>query len=163
MTDAGFTRAQAAGAFGMIGVSGLLSKPLWGIALDRFPIRRCAAAQFGLMGLGIALILAAHALAYLYGAIFTLGIGIGGMITVQEVVWADFFGRLSLGTVRSLAQPFTIVSSAGGPVFAGVAYDRFGSYTAAFYLFTVAYLAAAVLIMLTPTPRRPASADQPST
>ncbi len=161
MTDAGFTRAQAAGAFGMIGISGLLSKPLWGIALDRFPIRRCAAAEFVLMALGITLILASHTLAPLYGAIFTLGIGIGGVVTVQEVVWADFFGRLSLGTVRSLAQPFTIVSSAGGPVFAGFAYDHFGSYTTAFHLFTATYVAAAVLIMLTPTPRRPASADEP--
>lgn len=159
MTDAGFTRTQAAGAFGMIGVSGLLCKPLWGIALDRFPVRRCAAAEFGLMGLGIALILWSHTLAALYASIFTLGLGIGGVITVQEVVWADFFGRLSLGTVRSLAQPFTIVSSAGGPVFAGFAYDHFGSYTSAFHLFIGTYVAAAVLILLTPTPRRPASAD----
>lgn len=159
LTDEGFTRAQAAGAFAMIGVSGLLSKPLWGIALDRFPIRRCAAAEFGLMALGITLILASHTLAPLYGAIFTFGIGIGGVVTVQEVVWADFFGRLSLGTVRSLAQPFTIVSSAGGPVFAGFAYDHFGSYTTAFHLFIATYVVAAVLILLTPAPRRPALLD----
>ena len=86
--------------------------------------------------------------------------GIGGVVTVQEVVWADFFGRLSLGTVRSLAQPFTIVSSAGGPVFAGFAYDHFGSYTTAFHLFIATYLLAAMMIMLTPAPGRPASADQ---
>ncbi|TAK73344.1 MAG: MFS transporter [Dehalococcoidia bacterium] len=159
MTDAGFTRAQAAGAFGMIGISGLLSKPLWGIALDRFPIRRCAASEFILMGLGITLILMSHTLAPLYASIFTLGLGIGGVITVQEVVWADFFGRLSLGTVRSLAQPFTIVSSAGGPVFAGFAYDHFGSYSAAFHLFIGTYVAAAALILLTPTPRRPVPPD----
>lgn len=161
MTDTGFTRGQAAGAFGMIGVSGLLSKPLWGIALDRFPIRRCAAAEFGLMALGITLILESHTVVPLYASIFTFGLGIGGVVTVQEVVWADFFGRLSLGTVRSLAQPFTIVSSAGGPVFAGFAYDHFGSYTTAFYLFIATYLLAAVMIMLTPTPRRSASADEP--
>ncbi|TAJ19674.1 MAG: MFS transporter [Dehalococcoidia bacterium] len=160
MTDAGFTRGEAAGAFGMIGVSGLLSKPLWGIALDRFPIRRCAAAEFLLMGLGITLILASHTLAPLYASIFTMGIGIGGVVTVQEVVWADFFGRLSLGTVRSLAQPFTIVSSAGGPVFAGFAYDHFGSYTSAFHLFIGTYIAAAALIMLTPTPKRPVQPDE---
>lgn len=159
LTDEGFTRAEAAGAFAMIGVSGLLSKPLWGIALDRFPIRRCAAAEFVLMALGIALILESHTLVPLYGAIFTFGIGIGGVVAVQEVVWAEFFGRLSLGTVRSLAQPFTIVSSAGGPVFAGFAYDHFGSYTTAFHLFIATYAAAAVLILLTPAPRRPASAD----
>lgn len=158
MTDEGFTRGQAAGAFGMIGVSGLLSKPLWGLALDRFPIRRCAAAEFVLMGLGITLILESHTLAPLYASVFTMGLGIGGVVTVQEVVWADFFGRVSLGTVRSLAQPFTIVSSAGGPVFAGFAYDHFGSYTSAFHLFIATYVLAAVMILLTPAPRRPAEA-----
>ena len=155
MTDEGFTRAQAAGAFGMIGIAGLLSKPLWGIALDRFPVRRCAAAEFALMALGIALILGSHTVAPLYASIFTLGLGIGGVVTVQEVVWADFFGRLTLGSVRSLAQPFTIVSSAGGPVFAGFAYDHFGSYATAFHLFIATYVAAAVLILLTPSPRPP--------
>ncbi|MDP2328040.1 MAG: hypothetical protein Q8M79_08120, partial [Dehalococcoidia bacterium] len=81
----------------------------------------------------------------------------GGVVTVQEVVWAEFFGRLTLGAVRSLAQPFTIISSAGGPVFAGLAYDFGGSYRFAFLVFIATYVVAAGLILLTPYPKRPES------
>lgn len=157
LTDSGFSRGQAAAGFGMIGVSGLLSKPFWGLALERFPVRTCASAEFLLMALGIALILSINGLAMMYASIFVLGLGIGGVVTVQEVVWAEFFGRLTLGAVRSLAQPFTIISSAGGPVFAGLAYDLGGSYRFAFLVFIATYVVAAGLILLTPYPKRPES------
>lgn len=159
MTDGGFSRGEAAGAFGMIGISGLICKPLWGVALDRFPSQRCAAVEFVLMASGIGLLLAVESLSALYVSIFVLGLGIGGVLTVQEVIWADYFGRVTLGTVRALAQPFTIVSSAGGPVLAGLAYDTSGSYSVAFQIFIAMYLAAAVLIMFAPHPRRPERAS----
>jgi hypothetical protein len=76
------------------------------------------------------------------------------VVTLQETVWADYFGRLTIATVRSIGRPFTIVSSAGGPVLAAVAYDVTGSYTGAFVVFIVAYVLAAVMILFTPTPRR---------
>ena len=47
---------------------------------------------------------------------------------LQETVWADYFGRMTLGAIRSIGRPFTIISSAGGPVMAGLAYDTTGSY-----------------------------------
>jgi hypothetical protein len=85
------------------------------------------------------------------------------VVTVQEVVWADFFGRLTLGTVRSVGRPFGIVTSAAGPVFAGAAYDLRNSYEIAFIVFIVANLLAAALILAIPTPTKvkPAPADAP--
>jgi hypothetical protein len=99
----------------------------------------------------------------MYAAIFTMGVGVGGVITLQETVWADYFGRLTLGAVRSVGRPFTIVFSAGGPVLAALAYDLRQSYEVAFLVFIASYLLAAVMILLTPTPRPPAtSTAQPS-
>lgn len=158
LTDAGYSRTEAAGAFSMLGVSGLISKPIWGLIVERIPTRFAAAAEFTLLGLGVVAILLAGSLALMYVAIFLFGIGVGGVITIQETVWADYFGRLTLGTVRAIGRPFTIVSSAGGPVFAGLAYDIGGSYELAFVLFIGAYVLAAVLILVTPEPRPPASA-----
>ena len=163
LTDGGFSPAQAAGGFGMVGVAGLLSKPLWGLALERIQTRFCAAFDFVLFALSMALIMAINGMAMMYVAIFTLGLAIGGVVTVQEVVWANYFGRLTLGTVRSIGRPFTIVSSAGGPVFAGAAYDLGGSYQVAFVVFIATYLLAAVLILVTPHPQPPASARQRAT
>jgi MFS family permease len=163
LSDQGFSAGQAAAGFGMIGVAGLVSKPLWGLALERFPAKACALAEFLLMGTGIALILRINNEATMYAAILVFGLGIGGVVTVQEVVWADFFGRLTLGTVRSVGRPFGIVTSAAGPVFAGAAYDLRNSYEIAFIVFIVANLLAAALILAIPKPTKvkPAPADAP--
>ncbi len=155
LTDSGYSRVEAAGAFSMLGVAGLLSKPLWGVIADRVPSRFAAAAEFALLGLGVFAISIAPTLPLMYGAIFVLGVGVGGIITLQETVWADYFGRLTLGAVRAIGRPFTIVSSAGGPVLAGLAYDLRHSYEVAFLTFIGAYVLAGVLILLTPAPRPP--------
>ena len=167
LTDSGYTRVEAAGAFSMLGVSGLISKPIWGVIADRIPSRFAAAAEFLLLALGIFFISIAPTLPLMYAAIFTMGVGVGGVITLQETVWADYFGRLTLGTVRAVGRPFTIVSSAGGPVLAGLAYDLRNSYEVAFLTFIAAYLVAAVMIVVTPTPKPPRSSrvaeDVPAT
>lgn len=150
--DIGFSSGQAAAGFGMIGVAGLISKPLWGLALERFSAKGCALAEFLLMALGIAFILQIKGEATMYAAILVFGLGIGGVVTVQEVVWANFFGRLSLGTVRSVGRPFGIVTSAAGPVFAGAAYDLRSSYELAFLVFIAANIIACLLILATPRP-----------
>jgi MFS family permease len=155
LTDSGYSRVQAAGAFSMLGVSGLISKPIWGIVADRLPSRFAAATEFALLAAGVFAISIAPTLPLMYGAIFLMGVGVGGVITLQETVWADYFGRLTLGTVRAVGRPFTIVSSAGGPVLAGLAYDLRHSYDVAFLTFIGAYAIAACLILLTPTPRPP--------
>jgi MFS family permease len=155
LTDSGYSRVEAAGAFSMLGVSGLISKPVWGMIADRIPSKFAAAAEFAILGLGVFFISTAPTLPLMYAAIFTMGVGVGGVITLQETVWADYFGRLTLGTVRSVGRPFTVISSAGGPVFAGLAYDLGGSYEMAFLGFIAAYAIAAALILVTPMPRPP--------
>ena len=155
LTDNGFSRAEAAGAFSMIGAAGLLSKPIWGLVVEKIATRFAAAAEFAILGSGVVLILSATSLSMMYAAIFVFGIGVGGVITIQETVWADYYGRLTLGTVRAIGRPFTIVSSAGGPVFAALAYDLGGSYQIAFLFFIVAYAVAGTLILLAPEPRPP--------
>ncbi len=160
LNDKGFSPSQAAAGFGMIGVAGLISKPIWGLALERFAAKSCALTEFLLMAIGMALILRIHNETTMYPAILIFGLGIGGVVTVQEVVWANFFGRLTLGTVRSVGRPFGIVTSAAGPVFAGAAYDLRGSYNVAFLVFIAANIVAAALILATPKPK-PGSAFEP--
>jgi MFS family permease len=86
---------------------------------------------------------------------FLFGIGVGGMMTVQETVGTDYYGRLTLGIVRSIGRAFTIVSSAAGPLVAALAYDLRGLYELSFLVFVGSYACAAVLVLLTPFPRHP--------
>ena len=157
LTDSGLTDKQAASVFGMVGLAGLICKPLWGMALDRFNTSYCAASEFLILAGGLTAITLVDGLAFLYVAVFLLGLGIGGVSTVQEVVWADYFGRATIGMIRGLSRPFTVLASAGGPVFAALAYDTRGSYEIAFAVFIATYVAAAGVILVTPYPTPPQS------
>lgn len=160
LEDSGLSAPAAAGSVTALGLAGLLSKPLWGMAIDRFSVRYCAMVEFIVCGAGIGAILAAGnsgAIELVYLATFFFGLGIGGVVAVNEVVWANYFGRLTLGRVRSIAMPFQIISSAGGPLLAGITYDRTGSYDGAFVLFVGTYLLATVLVVLVKPPSAPAS------
>lgn len=95
----------------------------------------------------------------LAAALALWGLGIGGAIPLQETVWANYFGRQHLGSIRSVAMPFSIIFGAGGPLLAGLLYDGSGSYTLAFTLFSAFWLIGFVLILLARPPRHANEGD----
>ena len=44
-------------------------------------------------------------------ALFVFGAAAGGTVPLQETVWASYFGRAHLGSVRSVGMPTTLVST----------------------------------------------------
>ena len=88
------------------------------------------------------------------------GIGMGGVMLLLPVAWADYFGRESYGAIRGVALSLQVVAQAVGPVLSGVLRDLTGTYTLSLSLFAaLAGLAAlAVLAARSPTPPRPAAA-----
>jgi MFS transporter, OFA family, oxalate/formate antiporter len=57
------------------------------------------------------------------------GIGIGGMLTLLPIAWADYFGRANYGAIRGLALSAQVLAQASGPLLSGVLRDWSGSYT----------------------------------
>jgi hypothetical protein len=81
------------------------------------------------------------------------GFAVGGIVPLQEAVWARYYGREHLGQIRSVAIPFTILFSALGPKFAARLYDSTGDYNAAFLIFVCLWTVSAALILLGRPPR----------
>lgn len=76
-------------------------------------------------------------------AAFIFGTGIGGLLTLPQVAFADYFGRAHFGAIRALALPVQVVGQAAGPLVAGVLYDVTGSYQTPMLVFaTLGGLAA---------------------
>jgi sugar phosphate permease len=158
LTDNGFSRGTAAFLFSIQAWSALLSKPLWGMLMDRFHARFLSAVGFVIAAVSIvALLLAARAGSELMVmAVLTVyGLGIGGTVPLQETVWASYFGRMHLGEIRSVAMPFSIIFSAGGPLLAGFLYDHTGNYVAAFSTFAAFSVVGLVFILLARPPGPP--------
>jgi cyanate permease len=73
------------------------------------------------------------------------------------VIWANFFGRASLGTVRGLSLFFSHLFAASGAPFFGFLHDRMGSYSLSFTIFSCALFTSSLLILLAKSPRQKGS------
>ena len=82
-------------------------------------------------------------LAYIAAIFF--GIGIGGILCVLPIVWADYFGRESFGSIRGIVLTIQISSQALGPVLSGFLRDWSNSYDLSLLLFVGMSIFAAVI------------------
>ena len=131
---------------------GLLAEHAHHVAVRIFP--------FVCQGLGALLFLLGGESAFLWAAVVIYGIGITSLGVTQEVLWANSFGRLSLGTVRSTGFVITFGFGAAGPMVMNAIFDLSGSYQPAFALFIVLFAIAAVMAVFIGTPRRLAATGQ---
>lgn len=106
---------------------------------------------FGLMSL--LLLVPPNVLAVPYG--FADGMAFGAMLTLQPVLYARFYGRDSVGTIRGLAQPVLLIGNAAGTLFGGVLFDATGGeYTWVFVTFAGLMLVGAAVARAARVPRR---------
>jgi MFS family permease len=149
MTDAGYSRTTAALMITIASIPALLSKPIWGWLIDGLDARPLASISAGLTGLSLFIIIfavQARSLTGAYVGFAVLGFGWGGMIPLQEVIWASFFGRRYLGAVRSAALPFSILLTAGAPLATSYYFDVVGNYDGAILVVGSANLLSAVML-----------------
>lgn len=130
-----------------------------GLVVRRITVRGGLAASALLLGLGAAAMLRIEAAADGYLAAVLFGCGIGGILTILPIAWADYFGRRSYGAIRGVALTFQVVSQASGPLISGILHDLTGNYVLAFLVFT-GFAALAVLVaLITRPPRQPVLAS----
>jgi cyanate permease len=103
------------------------------------------AGSLGLIGVGSA------ESAYLAGGVF--GLGIGGVMTLLPMAWADYFGRESYGAIRGVALSLQVLAQATGPVMSGALRDWSGNYTDSLLLFGVLAALATVAALAAQRPR----------
>lgn len=159
VTDIGYPPIMAATFMSVMALSQLVFTLLWGLLAERVDIRKAAMVQFLIQALGLTLAIISRQLSFVYAGFFLYGIGLGGSFVLREVIWANYYGRLSLGTVRGTGTLLTQIFAASGAPFFGFLYDATGSYFISFAFFAVALLVSAVLIMLVRPPKKPASGN----
>ena len=103
----------------------------------RWPIRFALALAGMLACLGTLLMVGIGSAADGYLAAGLFGAGIGGVLTLLPVAWADYFGRTHYGAVRGLALSVQVLAQATGPLLSGALYDWTGTYTVSLHCFAV--------------------------
>jgi MFS transporter, OFA family, oxalate/formate antiporter len=72
-----------------------------------------------------------------YIAAGLFGIGVGGLLTLLPIAWADYYGRASYGAIRGIALSVQVLAQASGPLLSGILRDWSGSYELSLRCFVV--------------------------
>jgi MFS family permease len=157
VTDIGHSPLIAASFMSTIALTQLGSTLVWGMLADRFDIKKISCVQFLIQGTGLVIAISNSQIQLLYLGFFLYGTGLAGSFVLREVIWANFFGRTSLGTVRGLSLLFSYLFAASGAPFFGFLHDRMGSYRVSFTIFACALFTSAFLVLLAKPPVKPLS------
>jgi cyanate permease len=101
------------------------------------PIRYPLALSGAMLMLGVLLLLGVNSAIEGYIAAGMFGFGIGAILTLLPIAWADYFGRAHFGAIRGIALPAQVLAQAVGPVLSGALHDLTGSYAASLQCFIV--------------------------
>lgn len=154
VTDIGHSPVVAASVMSVIASMQLVSPLAWGLFAERVDARIVAMLRFVVQAIGLGLAILTGDLFSLYAGFFLYGIGLGGNMVLPDILWADYFGRRSLGRIRGMGLLMSQVLAAVGPPFFGFLFDATGGYGLSFAIFGAALMTSAFLSLLLRPPRK---------
>ncbi|MBA7615914.1 L-lactate transporter [subsurface metagenome] len=127
--------------------------PLMGFVAEHAHRVTVRVIPFVIQGAGVFLFLLAGQPVFLWLAVAVYGLGFSGIMIIQEVLWANYFGRLSLGLVRSLGFLVAFGFGASGPIAMNAVFDISGSYRPAFIVGAGLFIVSAFIMGVVRPPR----------
>lgn len=124
-----------------------------GALASRIHVRFLGAGCFLLLAWAILLTILAHSNLMMIAAMLFFGSGAGGMMMLQSYLWADYYGRAHLGSIRGVVMPITLLFGGIGAPAAGYVRDATGSYTSFWAMAMVLLVVAAFTLVGTAPPR----------
>ena len=152
MIDQGLSPGIAALSLTTYAIFAIPSKLVWGFLAEKVAIKYLTAASLIGSAIGLLILIQASTIkgVLLFGVIY--GLTRGAWAVVQSLIWADYFGRAFLGSIRGFVSPIQGLSAIFGPLFAGWLRDVTNSYQIPFYTFVGLYIISAFIILIIPKP-----------
>ena len=130
MRSAGFTVEQAAFVVALYGGVQALGRPISGFLGDLVGRHRVYMLSFLMLGIGwVAFAFISPTHLWTVGLYYvTFGIGHSAHTASGQSQMADYFGPGRFATLQGITSGVALFGGVSGPLFAGLMYDRFGSY-----------------------------------
>ncbi len=145
------TAAYVVSAFSAIcGVSGFA----YGLATRRLGARVALSVSGVFMAAGCLAMVGIEGAPQAWLSAVLFGAGLGGLLTVPPIAWADYFGRASFGAIRGAVLAAQVTAQAAGPLVSGALRDLTGDYTLSLWVFAAVSLAAAAAALAARPPGR---------
>ena len=155
LTDKGYSTAVATALLTLFSILVVMMKMVWGILGERVQVRYLIAASYFAAAATMLLMVLVDSGPLILLIAVSYAVGGGGYAPLSSLMWANYFGRGSLGTIRGVFFPVTQAIGAVSPVFAGYIFDTTDSYDLAFLFFGLCFSVGAVMMLLAKRPAAP--------
>jgi MFS transporter, OFA family, oxalate/formate antiporter len=150
LIERGLTPIAAATVISIFSAMSAVSGFGLGFLPRRLPLRFAMTVAAAVMAIGCFALIGVQTVHAAYLAAGLFGLGIGALMTLLPVAWADYFGRESFGAIRGVVLSIQTLAQAAGPVLSGALRDWSGSYTWSLTLLgSIAVLAAFIALAAT--------------
>lgn len=149
----GLDATTAASMFSIAAVIMVITTPLVGMLLDRFPTKPL----YTVAQLSVSVALVAMSVvddlssAIVFSVLF--GMANAAMHAHFTFVWPKFFGRKHLGSIQGVAQMGAVIGASIGPIPLGLGYDYLGGYGGTLVALAAIPVACAVAVVFMRVPR----------
>jgi OFA family oxalate/formate antiporter-like MFS transporter len=154
LIERGLSPITAATAISVFSVMSAVSGFGLGFLPRRLPLHYTMMAAAALLATGCFLLIGVGSAHAAYLAVGLFGLGIGGLMTLLPVAWADYFGRESFGAIRGVVLSVQTLAQAAGPVLSGALRDWSGSYALSLTVFGCLGLLAVGVALATTRPTK---------
>ena len=152
-SDVGISNTVAASTISMTTFTAVASVFVWGFMADRLGSKRILLGVLFTLAAGAFLVARADTTIGAYVSSGFFGLGMGGYGLLSEVVWANFFGRNYLGSIRGVSMVFQLGGNASGSLIAAFLFDLRGNYDDAFKVIITALVASFAMLLLARRPK----------
>ena len=154
LTHQGLTPAAAVGAVSVMSISGAMAALACGVMAERISAKLLMVSLSLLGAVSMWVLTLADTLpeAYLFAVIH--GMVGSGINTLAPIMWANYYGRKTLGSIFGISRSAQVVGFAVGPLGSAAVFDSTGTYRTAFLSLALVALVASLLMA---TAKRPAS------
>jgi MFS family permease len=149
LQDLGYAAGFAATATGLVGATQVLGRILLGLVGDRVALRISAAVVLGVQPIALLVLMLVPGTFGVFVFIALFGAAKGALTLIRPAYVASLYGRARYASIAGALAGPVIVANALGPIMAGIAHDRLGSYEPILWAFmglSAASAGAALLV-----------------
>ena len=137
LIERGIGPTTAATAISTFSLMSAVASIACGLLPRRLPTRYPLAVTGGFLTAGTFAMIGISSTTQGYVAAALFGVGIGGVLTLLPIAWADYFGRTHFAAIRGIALAVQVIAQALGPLLSGLLHDWTGSYRLSLQCFAV--------------------------
>ena len=152
--DQGLTLTVAAVAISIGWIVSACGSVVWGWVLEKIEARRAYSVVFMILCVSTVYLLTVDSTAGALIAAILIGSVSSGSNVIIAIMYANYFGRNSLGRIRGVSETGVLLGQATGPLLAGILFDSRGSYSFVFLLFGGIALAGSLIVLQARPPVR---------